>query len=438
MKMTKRSFSMLLSASLAISVVPAASAAPVTSYTDFQFSPANLTPVKALKPAWTIETDLSTAIVSGDLVVYPKKDKLYAADAATGRNKWTASFKPASEVTVDSGKLYFVDSKGQLVGLNAKTGKPLWKTKTGLSVDNNGNSTVTSKLGGGTLYVSGPMAIQAYNPANGKLLWKQKTESKYWGSQIYGTYDGVLVASTTVSGALTVNYYYGYDPKTGKQLWTLGGNHGPLLDYQKGHLYLRDQFPMNDSDHAILLDKVNVKTGKIAASYQYISVQDSMFQRVDQAVIDGDYLYIAMRKYTKDTLQGYSSVVYRYKLDQDPDKQKPTTYEDRGDFLAGPYMDRFFVQDGLQLKAVRFDGKMTRTYSMPVNPVSRLDLIGTGAYAGLSDGNFYLLDIATGQTLGSVHAGGRVYGQTLLAGGMVIVQAEGKLIAVKRPAALKN
>lgn len=433
MKKTKRAVAFLLSASLAGSLVPAASAAPLASYSNPWISSASNDAVKPLKTAWTLQTDSSDAITAGNLIVYSAKGKLRAVNAATGREQWNAAYTKASELAIGENALYFVDVKGRLVGLNTKTGKSLWTAKTGIDPENGQASLALAK---GMLYVSGRQTLQAYHPDTGKQIWKQKTESE-WSTAVFGVYDGVLVTSAVVSGALTANFYYGYDPKTGKALWTLGGSHGTVLDYRKGHLYLRETWPMPDITYAAKLDKVNVKTGKIAASYEYVTVLDGIYQQAEEVIVDGDSVYIAMKKYPKDSVDGYSSVLYRYALDQDPAKQKPKTYEDRGIFLAGPYMDRFFVQNGLELQAVRFDGKMTRTYEMPDNPVSRLDLIGTGAYVGLSDGKFYLVDIPSGKTLGSIDAGGRVYGQTLSAGGMIVVQAEGRIIAVKRPATLK-
>ena len=70
--------------------------------------------------------------------------------------------------------------------------------------------------------------------------------------------------------------------------------------------------------------------------------------------------------------------------------------------------------------------------------MSRLDLIENQAYVGISDGLFYMIDIPSGKTLGVVDTGSRSYGRTLTAGNIVIVQAEGKLIAAKRPAVPKK
>lgn len=434
MNMHRKPASLLLIVSLTLSLCSssAASAAPVTSYSDPTFYEINT--IQALKPTWSTEADSTDpsfpAVVSGNNVIYVHKGKLRAVNAKTGKIQWSSSFHPSSELIAGNGTLYFIDQKGVLISLNAKTGKPFWQTNTGMPIS---NPAFTIKRVGGTLYAGGPLSLQAYNPVNGKNLWKQTTESEYGGPYIQGVYDGVLVASMTVSGALTIDQYIGYNPKTGKKLWESGGNNGPVLAYRNGSLYVRDQYPMSSPDHALLLNKIQVKTGKATSAYEYVQVEDGMFQTANQVFIDGDDLYIAMRKYSEGTLEGFSSMLYRFKLDQDPDKQKPMIYEGRGDFLAGPYLNRFFVQKELQFQSVPLNGKMSQSYEIPSNPVSRLDLIANHAYVGVSDGKFYVIDIPSGKTLGVLGTDTRNYGQTLVVGNTVVVQTEGKLIAVTKP-----
>lgn len=439
MNMYRKKASLLLIAALTLPLLSlsAASATSVTSYTNPALSETNT--IQAIKPIWSAETDfdgqLFPAVNSGNNVIYVHEGKLRAINAVTGKTQWSSSLLPSSELIAGNGTLYFVDQKGMLISLNAKTGKPFWKTNTEMSVS---DSSSTIKLVDGTLYAGGPFTLQAYNPVNGKNLWKQKTESEYGGPVIQGVYDGVLVASMTVSGALTIDQYVGYNPKTGKKVWESGGNNGPVLAYRKGYLYVRDQYPMSSPDHALLLNKIKVKTGKVTAAHEYVQVEDGMFQTANEVFIEGDDLYIAMRKYSEGTLEGFSSMLYRFKLDQDPDKQTPVIYEGRGDFLAGPYLNRFFVQKDLQFQAVPLNGKMSENYEIPSNPVSRLDLIENNAYVGISDGKFYTIDIPSGKTLGVVDTDTRVYGQTLVIGKTIIVQAEGRLIAVTRPALTKQ
>jgi len=434
MNMYGKPASLLLIVALTLPLLSlsAASATSVTSYANPALSETNT--IQAIKPMWSAETDFDgqpfPAVNSGNNAIYAHKGKLHAINAVTGKTQWSSSLLPSSELIAGNGTLYFVDQKGMLVSLNAKTGKPFWKTNTGISVS---DSSSTIKLVDGTLYAGGPFTLQAYNPVNGKNLWKQKTKSEYGGPYIQGVYDGVLVASMTVNGALTIDQYVGYNPKTGKRLWESGGNNGPVLAYRSGYLYARDQYPMSSPDHALLLNKIRVKTGKMTKANEYVQVEDGMFQTADQVFVEGDDLYIAMRKYSEGTLEGFSSMLYRFKLDEDPDKQTPMIYEGRGDFLAGPYSNRFFVQKELRFEAVPLNGKMSENYNIPSNPVSRLDLIANHAYVGVSDGKFYIIDIPSGRTLGVVKTDARTYGQTLVIGSAIIVQAEGKLIAVTKP-----
>ncbi|MDO3412249.1 PQQ-binding-like beta-propeller repeat protein [Saccharibacillus sp. CPCC 101409] len=437
----KTSFALLLSSILGFSALPSAHAGPVTSYNGgFSLTSSDSTPV--LKPLWTKTADIGGAQrldtfyaqTADGLVFYPAKGKLFAVEASTGRQKWSVNAKLGSEMVVGSGTIYFIDNSGSLVGLNAKTGGVLWKTKTGITAR---YGTYNLALSGGKLIVGSTETLHAYDTATGKRLWKQSTEAVEGGT-VYGTYDGVLVASSVVSGAIMVDQYIGYDIKTGKQLWALGGSYAPLLEQRGGYLYLRDNSMWANQDYAAIVDKVSVKTGKKAASYSFAQVQDGMYQQADQVIIDGKYIYVSMQKYIPNVLQGYSSILYRYELDKDPKTQKPVAYEDHGDLLAGPYMDRFFFQRGLQLSYMKFAGQASTSYPEIHNPVSRLDLHGTGIYTGLSDGLFYLIDIPSAKTLGRIDTGGRVYGETLFSDDTVIVQAENKLIAVKRPSALTD
>ncbi len=353
---------LIVSLTLPMLFLPAASAAPVTSYRDATLSETNTIP--AIKPLWSVETEqvgqAFPATGSGNNVIYVHKNKLRAVNAATGKTHWSSSFLPSSELIKGNGTLYFIDQKGTLVSLNAKTGKTAWKTNTGMPAS---NASFTIQLVGGTLYAGGPLAFQAYDPVNGKRLWKQKTESEYGGPTIQGLYNGVLVASMTVSGALTIDQYSAYNPKTGKKLWESGGNNGPVLASRNGYLYVRDQYPMSSPDHALVLN----------------------------------------------------------------------IYEGKGDFLAGPYLNRFFVQKDLQFQSVPLNGKTSESYDIPPNPVSRLDLIENNAYVGISDGKFYMIDIPSGKTLGVVGTGARVYEQTLVIGNAIVVQTEDRLIAVTQP-----
>ncbi|NGZ74607.1 outer membrane protein assembly factor BamB family protein [Saccharibacillus alkalitolerans] len=442
MKIVKVPFAALLAGSLAVSAVPAAYAAPVTSYTgDFMPTSSDTSPV--LKPLWTADAkvglarniDAFQAKTLGGFVFYPGKDKLSAVDAASGRQKWSIRAKLNSDLVADGNALYYVDRTGSLIKTDAKTGRTVWKNKAGLKSQFGGFS---AAMAGGRLYVSGSESLQAFDPATGKRIWKQSSESDLAGT-VHGVYDGVLIASFVVSGAITIDQYVGFDPKTGKKLWQLGDSHGPILDVQGGSLYLQNTSQWgNEENYAAVLDKISLKTGKKVSSFGYIPVEDALFQQASRLIVDGKFVYVSVRKYTPGTLGGGPETVYRFNANQEPSAQKPVMYEGYGDLLAGPYMDRLFFQNGLQLTYMKFAGQASSSYPDIYNPISRLDLHGSGAYVGLSDGNFYTVDLPSAKTVGRIDTGARVYGETLFSDSIVIVQAENKLIAFKRPSALKD
>ncbi|WP_172193772.1 PQQ-binding-like beta-propeller repeat protein [Saccharibacillus qingshengii] len=428
----------VISFGLVCSILPSAAASPVVSYTNSAIVSAENENVPALKTLWKTQMDSSpaegvirsAARTSGGLVFFPKGGKLYAAAASTGRTRWTANVKPASPVMLSQNTLYVVDAAGMLRALNMQTGRQLWQTQTGFKPQ---TSTITSSLSAGILYVGGPLALKAYDPATGRQLWKTSTESEYGGPTSYGVYDGILVVSSVVSGALTFDQYKAYNPKTGRNLWTLNSSHGPVLEFRHGLLYLRNTAQWASPNHAAKLDQVEIKTGRIKTSYDYVQVVDGLYQSAEQLVVEGDYVYVAMEKYTAGVLEGIAPVLYRFDLNQDPNKQKPVVYEGYGKFLAGPYKNRLFFQDGLSLNSLLPGQKETTTYKLAGNPLARLDLHEAGLYAGLSDGKFYLIDLASGQTSGVVDTGSRTYGETLLVGRTVLIQTEKELIAVKHP-----
>lgn len=269
MNKTKILLTTLLSTGLLFSSLPSMLAAPVTSYSGpFSSSSQDSTPV--LKPLWTAKAEIASANNSyaihaqtaNGILFYPNQNKLLAVNPTSGRSIWSIPAKLNSELAIADGALYFVDQAGSLNKVDTKTGRTLWKNKTGLTNDYGMFTVVISE---GKLYISSPQSLRAYDPKSGKQLWKRKSESDISGT-IYGVHEGVLIASFVVSGAMTVDQYNGYDPKTGKKLWTLGGSYGPILDVRNGSLYLRDNSLWATQDHSAKLDKYSIKTGQLLSS----------------------------------------------------------------------------------------------------------------------------------------------------------------------------
>jgi PQQ-dependent dehydrogenase (methanol/ethanol family) len=132
-------------------------------------------------------------IVVGRTMYYDTgTDQVYAVDAATGKVRWTYAppvdflagpalniTEPVSRgVTFGAGRIYLTTADDQLIALDAKTGKPVWKTQV---VDPSKGNTMNSPgvYFDGELIVGGPAGdaglrgfAAAYDATTGKQLWR--------------------------------------------------------------------------------------------------------------------------------------------------------------------------------------------------------------------------------------------------------------------------
>ena len=132
-------------------------------------------------------------IVVGRTMYYDTgTDRVFAVDAATGKVRWTYSppvdflagpgleiGEPVSRgVTYGAGQIYLTTADDKLIALDAKTGKPRWKTQV---VDPEKGNTMNSPgaFFDGELIVGGPAGdaglrgfVAAYDARTGKRLWR--------------------------------------------------------------------------------------------------------------------------------------------------------------------------------------------------------------------------------------------------------------------------
>src|SRR5580658_7610267 len=104
--------------------------------------------VHALKPAWSTEFDTTRGqeatpiVVDGVMYLSTSWSKVYALDAATGRQIWYYDPKVPGPtgaraccdvvnrgVAVYEGNVYLAALDGRLIALNAATGKPVWTVR---------------------------------------------------------------------------------------------------------------------------------------------------------------------------------------------------------------------------------------------------------------------------------------------------------------------
>ncbi len=170
------------------------------TYSEQRFSPLdkiNAGTVKQLGLAWSLDLDThrgqeaTPLIIDGVMYSTSAWSKVQAIDAATGRLLWQYDPRVPGEfgvkaccdtvnrgVAAHKGRLYLGALDGRLIALDAATGKEAWSVVT---VDQSQPYTITGAPrivkdkviignGGAELGVRG--YVSAYDPADGKLLWR--------------------------------------------------------------------------------------------------------------------------------------------------------------------------------------------------------------------------------------------------------------------------
>lgn len=232
------------------------------TYLEQRFSPLDqisADTVGRLRLAWFYDLDTNRGqeatpiVVDGVMYTTSAWSKVYALDAATGKELWTydpqvpgeVGFKACCDVVnrgvaVYDGKVYFGTLDGRLIALDAKTGKPMWSQ---ITVDQSKPYTITGAPrivkgkvvignGGGEYGVRG--YVSAYEAKTGMLVWRFYTVPGKPGTNDNAASDPVLrKAAATWNGRW---YEYGgggtvwdaivFDPEL-DQLYIGVGNGSP-------------------------------------------------------------------------------------------------------------------------------------------------------------------------------------------------------------------
>jgi quinohemoprotein ethanol dehydrogenase len=153
--------------------------------------------VGQLALAWSADLDTSRGqeatplVVDGVLYTTTAWSKVYAFDAATGRELWFYDPKVPGKRGVLAccdvvnrgaafydGKVFVATLDGRLIALDARTGHPLWST---ITVDPTKSYTITGapRVARGKVYIGNGGAeygvrgyVSAYDEGTGKLLWR--------------------------------------------------------------------------------------------------------------------------------------------------------------------------------------------------------------------------------------------------------------------------
>ena len=173
-------------------------------------------------PAGSNRTRLGAApVIGGDMLfVMDVNAVLHAFNAATGSPLWTAAIAPGKEnraarfgggASYEDGKVYATDGLGDVVALDAKDGKEVWRVKPGGPL--RGSPTVANDQ----LYVlSQDNQLFALSTATGETKWQGSGSLETQG--VFGVAAPAVSAATIVAG-FSSGELNAYRYENGRTLW---------------------------------------------------------------------------------------------------------------------------------------------------------------------------------------------------------------------------
>ncbi|MFD7865184.1 PQQ-binding-like beta-propeller repeat protein [Streptomyces sp. NPDC057682] len=191
------------------------------------------TPAPGSKPSptWQQSTTYDglawiSAVTVVDDVVLVSGDPLVARDLATGKELWSRAevTTPGASMLVGDGTLYLASARydGNIIGLDPKTGKDVWRSR--LGDKEYAQPKVIAADGRHVYVVAGILdkdfrtpdnVIAAIDTGSGKVVWREQRDHGTEANGITARVAGNRLVYTDFRENLTVR-----DTATGKQVWT--------------------------------------------------------------------------------------------------------------------------------------------------------------------------------------------------------------------------
>lgn len=368
------------------------------------------------RPVWRDHQDGTNALATATAVVYLRDGRLVATDLTSGWQQWSYGSGMVGPMRL-VGTSVLVAEVGRITALDASDGKVLWTTEVGLpAVD-------YMEVDGGTLLVgNGATGFQALRLPAGELT---HTFTAPGPAQPVHLGDGLVVLSV-FHGEPDTLWFHGFSAASGLELWR-GRGWQRLLAVREGRAYFLNQAgpARAAAGAAFSISVVNATTGTRVDHWQYDFgglLEEWQPAPEVKAVLTDDALLIS-------DSAGHGA--YRFPLGgaAEPD----AAYDVPGGVLiAGPYLGLlFFESPAHELFAVAVDGGEAYRYLAAGSQVSRLDLMGTRAFVGRTDGSFVAVDLSNARARYMLSTGSLGFGPTLDAGAFVVVQGDSELLVVE-------
>ena len=306
-------------------------------YSQHRFSPLtqiNRQTVKRLVPAWSYSMADNRglegqALVKDGVVFLTDHEKTVAVDALTGREIWKTMVEYPPETTrvvccgivnrgaaLFDGKLYRTTLDANVIALDAKTGKEVWRTKS--SDPKDGYSMTVAPLVANGVVIAGVAGaeygirgyLEGFDAQTGKSLWRTYTipekgqpGSETWpgdtwkqgggSTWITGSYDPDLDLVYWGTGNpapwnplnrkgdnLYTNSVLAFQPKTGKVVWHFQMTPGDPFDYDGVNEWILAELPVDGGTRKVIMQAnrngylyvIERATGKLVAANAFVKV----------------------------------------------------------------------------------------------------------------------------------------------------------------------
>jgi alcohol dehydrogenase (cytochrome c) len=306
-------------------------------YSQHRFSPLtqiNRQTVKRLVPAWSYSMADNRglegqALVKDGVVFLTDHEKTVAVDALTGREIWKTMVEYPPETTrvvccgivnrgaaLFDGKLYRTTLDANVIALDAKTGKEVWRTKS--SDPKEGYSMTVAPLVANGVVIAGVAGaeygirgyLEGFDAQTGKSLWRTYTipekgqpGSETWpgdtwkqgggSTWITGSYDPDLDLVYWGTGNpapwnplnrkgdnLYTNSVLALQPKTGKVVWHFQMTPGDPFDYDGVNEWILAELPVDGGTRKVIMQAnrngylyvIERATGKLVAANAFVKV----------------------------------------------------------------------------------------------------------------------------------------------------------------------
>ena len=306
-------------------------------YSQNRFSPLtqiNRQTVKRLVPAWSYSMADNRglegqALVKDGVVFLTDHEKTVAVDALTGREIWKTMVEYPPETTrvvccgivnrgaaLFDGKLFRTTLDANVIALDAKSGKEVWRTKS--SDPKDGYSMTVAPLVANGVVIAGVAGaeygirgyLEGFDAQTGKSLWRTYTipekgqpGSETWpgdtwkqgggSTWITGSYDPDLDLVYWGTGNpapwnplnrkgdnLYTNSVLAFQPKTGKVVWHFQMTPGDPFDYDGVNEWILADLPVDGGTRKVVMHAdrngylyvIERATGKLVAANAFVKV----------------------------------------------------------------------------------------------------------------------------------------------------------------------